>query len=82
MDEIRPTGGKSAPIRRGENPEVVFGAGLNLLSKVFDNDIADQSANDSDRKISGSENILNAESQAFSLTIHKTKLSHQEVGIE
>jgi hypothetical protein len=58
------------------------GARLDLLSKKLDNDVTNQSGNDSDGEICGGEDISDAESQAFSLTICKSKFPHEKVGIE
>jgi len=61
---------------------VKLDANLNLLPKKFNVDVANQSGNKGDRKISDCENVLNGESQALSLTICVGKLAHQKVGIE
>jgi len=55
---------------------------LNLLAKKFNDDIANHSGNDGDRKISEGENIIQGKSEALSLTVCAGKFTHQKVGIE
>lgn len=57
-------------------------ANLNLLAKKFNDDIANHSGNDGDRKISEGENIIQGKSEALSLTVCAGKFTHQKVGIE
>jgi hypothetical protein len=53
--------------------------GLNLISKIFKNHVANQSGNDGNNEIGDRENVFYGENQALSLVIGMSKLPHQKV---
>jgi hypothetical protein len=53
--------------------------GLNPLSKIFKNYVADQSGKDGNTEVGDRENVFHGESQALALAIGLSKFTHQKI---
>jgi len=57
-------------------------AGLNSLSEVLKNEVADHSGDGGNSEIRGGEDIPNSESESLFVAICMLEFAHQQIGIE
>jgi hypothetical protein len=56
--------------------------GLEFLSEVFDDYVADQAGDDGDIEIGGRKNVFDGEKEGLAVAICAGEFAHQEIGIE